>query len=229
MIIFINDRPLTILGKKELSVLDSSHFDKIIDARLTKIPSIEFAGHILVINATEAAALLILDVIQNKPSGQLLSVTLGCTEKSLIEDKIKSQFEIVKAAGGVVVKENKFLLMYRRKHWDLPKGKLDKGERSKVAAMREIEEETGVKTLLREKICTTWHTYNMENSRILKRTKWYLFDCTDDSKLTPQIEEDIEKLEWLTPKETESLLVKSYSSIRFVFDCLKKMQNYTTI
>ncbi len=222
MIIFINDHPLTVLGKKELSALDTSHFDKIVDARLTKIPSITFTGHLLIINVTEAASLQVLEAVQNKLSDQLLSVTLGCADRSLIEEKIKSQFSIVKASGGVVVKNDRYLLIYRRKHWDLPKGKLDKGERSRPAAVREIEEETGVRTALRDKICTTWHTYNDNGNKILKRTKWYLADCLDDSRMAPQVEEDIEKIEWLTAREAEALLVRSYSSIRFVFDCLKK-------
>ncbi len=156
--------------------------------------------------------------------GDLLSVTMVTREKSEVEDKIKGMFKVIKAAGGVVVKDNKWLFMYRRKKWDLPKGKLDKGENSKVAAIREIEEETGVKAIIRDKICTTWHTYSLNNSRILKKTKWYVLDCTDDSCMSPQADEQIEKLSWLSQVEGQAILVNSFSSIRYVVDSLKKLQ-----
>lgn len=94
-----------------------------------------------------------------------------------------------------------------------------------LRATREIEEETGVKAQLKDKICTTWHTYTLNNNRILKRTKWYLFDCADDSKMAPQAEEQIEKLEWCNPEKVKSVLVNSYSSIRFVVDSLKTIQS----
>jgi 8-oxo-dGTP pyrophosphatase MutT (NUDIX family) len=116
--------------------------------------------------------------------------------------------------------------MYRRKKWDLPKGKLDKGENSKEAAVREIEEETGVKAVISDKVCTTWHTYSLNNSRILKKTKWYVLDCTDDSSMRPQLDEQIEKLTWLTQVEGQAILVNSFSSIRYVVESLRKQQGF---
>src|SRR3982751_3416807 len=56
------------------------------------------------------------------------------------------KFKIVKAGGGLVVnEENKILMIFRRGKWDLPKGKLDKGETLEQCAVREVEEETGLK------------------------------------------------------------------------------------
>ena len=55
------------------------------------------------------------------------------------------KFTIVVAAGGLVQNEKKeILLIFRRGKWDLPKGKLDKGEKLEVCAIREVEEETGL-------------------------------------------------------------------------------------
>ena len=53
------------------------------------------------------------------------------------------------------------------KKWDLPKGKLDKGETIKECATREVEEETKVKVECKEKIISTWHTYTRNKKFIL--------------------------------------------------------------
>ncbi|MEQ8572802.1 MAG: NUDIX domain-containing protein, partial [Fulvivirga sp.] len=104
------------------------------------------------------------------------------------------------------------------KKWDLPKGKLEKGENVKFAAKREVEEECGVEVNLGKKICTTWHTYTMKRKKILKKTSWYAMDVIRDKNMKPQIEEDIEEVRWMTPKEVFHALEHSYKSISFVFD-----------
>jgi 8-oxo-dGTP pyrophosphatase MutT (NUDIX family) len=224
MIIFFDDRPFKIVRTNQLKA-ETAQFDHIIDLRLEKLQKSMLQGHILFLNSTAATALQVIQLLEKQIPKEMLSITMATKEKSEIEEKIKSYYKVIKAAGGIVVKEGKWLFMFRRKKWDLPKGKLDKGEDSKTAAIREIEEETGVKALIRDKICTTWHTYTLNNSRILKRTKWYLLDCIDDSKLAPQAEEQIEKLEWYVPTEAKSLLINSYSSIRFVVDSLNKLHD----
>lgn len=225
MIIFFDDRPVTLIRSSELSHRDSTHFDSIVDLRLTKLKTIHLDGHILLLNTTSSLVSQIIQLLQVNPPKELLSITLATDDKSAVEEKIKGMFKVIKAAGGIVAKENQWLMIYRRKKWDLPKGKLDKGESSKLAAVREIEEETGVKALIQKKICTTWHTYTFNNSKILKRTKWYLLECVDDSKMNPQADEEIEKLEWVTPPKAQNLLINSFSSIRYVVDCLQKMQD----
>ena len=110
-------------------------------------------------------------------------------------------------------------MMFRRVFWDLPKGKLDEGEKSKKAALREVEEETGVKAELVEKLCTTWHTYTQNNQKFLKRTKWYLMRNINDKKMAPQQEEGIEQIVWVSEEEARKALVNSFSSIRYVVDC----------
>ena len=134
---------------------------------------------------------------------------------------LKKQFRIIDAAGGVVSNDkNEVLLIYRLKKWDLPKGKIDKGETFKETAVREVEEETRVKIELGKKITTTWHTYAIKNKPILKRTKWYMMVSLDDSRMKPQKSEFIEKIGWADEQQVSTLLRKSYRSIRFV------MKNY---
>lgn len=136
---------------------------------------------------------------------------------------VKREFKIIDAAGGVVTnKKDKTLLIYRLKKWDLPKGKLDIGENFKMAAVREVEEETRIKVKLKSRITTTWHTYTIKNKPILKRNKWYSMVCLDDSAMKPQKGENIEKVEWMTEEEATTALKKSYRSVRYVLEVYQK-------
>ena len=117
--------------------------------------------------------------------------------KKLWKD-FKALFKIEKAAGGLVLNKSKeALLIFRRGHWDLPKGKIEPDEKKMVAAVREVEEETGASDLYVEgKLATTYHTYKYKiNKRVLKKTYWYLMH-TNTKHLEPQAEEDIELAEW---------------------------------
>lgn len=223
MTIFINDRPLRLTDTQRAELLrEKSDYDAVIDARLEAIRPAVLHGHVLVLNATPATLDRALALLLDEQPGGLQSLTISVSAQKEAEARLKSHFRIVKAAGGVVFNGDRILLMYRLKRWDLPKGKLDDGERSKAAAVREVEEETGLEVQLEAKICTTWHTYTHNGNRILKRTKWYRMTCLDDANMAPQWEEHIERLAWLDRKELQNALVDSYSSIRYVFDRLWK-------
>ena len=193
------------------------------DARLDVLKADALHGHLLVLNATPATVEKLLLLLQKADDSRLLSVTLGCLVKADCEVAIKKPFKIIKAAGGVVVKGNRQLLMFRRGVWDLPKGKLEDSESSRQGAAREVEEETGIRVSVGERICTTWHTYALNGNPILKRTKWYRMEVIDDSRMAPQEEEDIEKLAWLNRRETQLALTNSFSSIRYVIEETGKM------
>jgi len=126
------------------------------------------------------------------------SVTIFSNDLQQLFADFKSVFKIVEAAGGVVFNENKeTLLIFRRGSWDLPKGKIDKGESREDAAVREVQEETGLQQIERGKLIhTTYHTYRDGNDdRVLKPTYWYEMH-TSETELHPQAEEDIEKAVW---------------------------------
>ena len=227
MIVFINDQPIRLIGPKAAAQLTGStsssqpsftDYDEIVDARLEALRAESLHGHLLILNANPATVSKLLTLLQRSETSNLLSVTLGWLDKEACEEAIKKPFKVIKAAGGVVYKDDKILLMFRRGVWDLPKGKLDPGESSKEGAVREVEEETNVEVAVGERICTTWHTYTLNGSRILKRTRWYRMAALDDSRMTPQQDEDIEKLAWLNWRETKLALTNSFSSIRYVID-----------
>lgn len=129
-------------------------------------------------------------------------------------------FTLIEAAGGIVYgSSQRVLLIYRMGFWDLPKGKIEKGESAAAAAIREVEEETGLKQLtLEELACQTYHTYRTKNKqRMLKLTHWYRMH-TEEHQLIPQAEEQIEKAEWV---DLETFLQQDpiiYHSIRAVLE-----------
>ncbi|MCU0468479.1 MAG: NUDIX domain-containing protein [Arcicella sp.] len=217
MIIFINEFVIKIIGQKKAQTLSTTEFDHLIDAQLEAIKPQSLEGHVMIINVLAPTINRLFTIIKTEQLPHLQSITLISENKEYTEELIKSQYVVLKAAGGIVKNDfGQILMMYRLKKWDLPKGKLDKGESSRTAAIREVEEECGVKAKLGEKICTTFHTYTYKNEDILKQTKWYSMELLNDAKMKPQVEEDIEKLEWMNKSQVKSALINSYSSIRYV-------------
>ncbi len=113
-----------------------------------------------------------------------------------------SIYKIVEAAGGYVLNEKgELLLIHRRGSWDLPKGKIEKGESTELAALREVEEETGLKNLtLGEPLLVTYHTHEQKKQRILKPSHWFKMTADSAETLVAQAEEDIEEVKWQEPR-----------------------------
>ena len=130
-----------------------------------------------------------------------------------------SQFKEVNAAGGLVSNRRGDVLLIRRNElWDLPKGHQEDGEDISITALREVQEETGVKKLrLRKLICVTDHCYRRNEVWHLKHTWWYDMLYTDPVDLTPQREEDITKAAWVARSGLSPYLKNTYPSIVEVF------------
>lgn len=124
-------------------------------------------------------------------------------------------FNIIKAAGGLVKNEKgEYLFIYRNKKWDLPKGKMDKGEEWEETALREVEEECGVKELkITGPIGKSYHIYELKGRFALKQTYWFHMSCTDTSELVPQEEEGIEKATWVKPEVFKQWKNEMYPSV----------------
>ena len=127
----------------------------------------------------------------------------------------RSLFTYIEAAGGAVKNEKGHLLMiYRNRHWDLPKGKMEKGESPAITAIREVEEECGVKKLrIVKQLPSTQHIFFLKNECI-KRTYWYEMICMDSAKPKPQAEEGIKEAKWLSKEEVKKITNKVYPSLR---------------
>ena len=181
--IYINDTPIILGTKKMLNDLPLSEQQFII----------RYSGKVKQI-------LQIVDMAEK--TSRFDSILLWHDDLDKLWLDFKSRFKIIKAAGGVVFNpKNEILAIYRRGFWDLPKGKIEKGERKKEAALREVMEETGITKIdLIERITKTYHTYRIEKKRILKVSYWYKMSAPQQN-LTPQTEEDIERCVWVDPND----------------------------
>ena len=131
-------------------------------------------------------------------------------------------FPIVEAAGGLVRHDDgRFLFIYRNDKWDLPKGRIEKNEPIRLAAVREVEEETGVDGLeIVKPLIETFHVFNRNGRYKLKKTFWFEMKTASTSTLTPQLDEGIEQAVWVFEKEIPLKFENAYENIKQVYGSL---------
>lgn len=148
--------------------------------------------------------------------------------------RLKRRMRWVRAAGGIVTApDGTMLLIQRNGRWDLPKGKVEPGETLLQAALREVEEETGIKcvsalsrecvsadaqdtnaiTQLHNYAIKTYHIFNLYGGWHLKQTSWFPMTAEKQTG-TPQQEEGITAIEWVDPDEWHRRLSSSYGTLR---------------
>ena len=125
------------------------------------------------------------------------------------------KFTLIQAAGGLVYNyENQLLMIFRNGKWDLPKGKLEEGENIKECAIREVEEECGISGLsISRPLQDTYHVYELNAQKILKRTYWFEMKTDFKGNLTPQTEEGITKVCWVNKEDIAQKLENSFGNI----------------
>ena len=130
-----------------------------------------------------------------------------------------SSYKLIKAAGGVVYNHNNQLLMILRNgKWDLPKGKIEKGESIKACAMREVEEESGVSGLkITKRLIDTYHTYQLNGEKILKHTYWFKMKTNFNGMFIPQAEERITQVCWVNEEDIIKRLNNSFKNLTDIF------------
>jgi 8-oxo-dGTP pyrophosphatase MutT (NUDIX family) len=132
----------------------------------------------------------------------------------------RSIFIEVPAAGGVVKSGNCLLFIFRNGKWDLPKGKIDKGETPPEAALREVSEECGISGQQIEKqLPSTFHIYQSPYSKtkglwIFKETHWFEMVYDDTAETIPQQEEGITEVKWFYKNELDEVLANTYENLK---------------
>ena len=126
-----------------------------------------------------------------------------------------SYYQLIEAAGGVVVNSKREVLwILRNGKWDLPKGKVESGEKVEDAAVREVVEECAVRGISRGGLLgVTYHTYSYKSEAILKKTYWYAMTCSSKQVLKPQLEEGITEVVWADKTKHLSCISNTYTSI----------------
>lgn len=140
---------------------------------------------------------------------------LGDVDGENLASAIKNIFRQAPAAGGVVIIDNKFVAIERNGIPDLPKGHIEKGESPEVAALREVEEETGITDLeIIQELPATWHCYLLNDQWTIKKTSWYLMKTASGMKNIPQTEEGISKVYLVDKKGVNEFEKNTFDSLK---------------
>lgn len=133
-------------------------------------------------------------------------------------DMLRKSIPMILAAGGVVRdRRGRTLFIRRMGWWDLPKGKIDPGESSKKAALREVQEEVGLECTIVKGLNPTYHVYPIKKKLVLKKTDWYLmFSASILPKL--QKEEDITDYAWKSADQLPAMKSKVYPNLAVLID-----------
>lgn len=191
--VFVNDKPLFL----------TNEIVKETDFQLFLLESIDIEQ-------------LIVKMFQNKVKKAYLYYP---DEREMLK-KLKEKIPVQKAGGGLVYnRHGEVLFIFRNGKWDLPKGGIEKGEEIEETALREVEEETGVRGLkIKRKLPKTYHIFKRNGRYKLKVTHWFEMTTTFKGTPLPQEDEGIEKVAWLNPAQIQMALQNSYENIKLLFE-----------
>ncbi len=181
---------------------------------ITKIIKQDINNPILYLKFTSSE-----NIIKALKSKKVKSLFLFHSNQEKLWRNLIKKFPIVQAAGGLVTNSNKeYLFIFRNNKWDLPKGGIEKKEKIKDAAVREVNEETGVENLeIIKPLPMTYHFFKKNGVFKLKKTFWYLMKTKFKDKLKPQHSEGIKKVEWKSRKDLNEIFKNSYENIKILF------------
>ncbi|MFH0757389.1 MAG: NUDIX domain-containing protein [Bacteroidota bacterium] len=132
-----------------------------------------------------------------------------------LTEAFKGCFTCIDAGGGVVLNaRGEFLAIKRNGFWDLPKGKLERGEDFETAAVREVVEETGLEgTESLHLLVSTFHIYKLSGELVLKETRWFEMRYKGTEEASLQGEEGITSSRWVKPGKAGFMKKNTYKSI----------------
>ncbi|MFL2621294.1 MAG: NUDIX hydrolase [Flavobacteriaceae bacterium] len=157
----------------------------------------------------------IIRVLQLLKKNKYKSVRLvGSNEDELLESFLKLLPNVIAGGGKVFNSKGHILFIYRNGKWDLPKGKAEANETIDQTALREVEEETGIRDL---SICKpleiTYHIFKRNNKILLKKTYWFEMYSSYEGDFKPQEKEGITKVKWIDPKKLKKVKKNIYANI----------------
>lgn len=158
-----------------------------------------------------------IDLLENTstPEVNIYSEDVEATWKTF-----SSYFKNIEAAGGIVLNpKEEVLFIHRLGKWDLPKGKMEKGESRDITALREVEEECSITELAIEYfISSTYHMYNERNGeKVLKITHWFMMRHHGEQQPLPQEIEGITQAKWVLQSDIESKIIPyTFQNIKLI-------------
>jgi 8-oxo-dGTP pyrophosphatase MutT (NUDIX family) len=163
------------------------------------------------------------EVLHKLKKNKIKGVLLYCPNLQKSWSDFQNHFKIIRAAGGLVLNaSNEFLFIFRGNRWDLPKGRIEKNESIELTAVREVEEECGIRGLtLKNHLTTTYHIFTQNHKDKLKVTDWFLMHSDFQETLTPQIEEGITIAQFKDEVASQKALQNTYANIHLVFKAFK--------
>ncbi|GAB5416156.1 MAG: NUDIX domain-containing protein [Crocinitomicaceae bacterium] len=130
-----------------------------------------------------------------------------------------ADYKKIDAAGGIVKRKEKFLVIKRKGRWDIPKGRIDKGEDAETACVREIMEECGINGhSIIHPLTNTYHCMKWNGQPALKRTFWYMLTYDGPKATQPETKEDITEAKWMSRNKLLGIRKKTFGSITEVLD-----------
>jgi len=154
-------------------------------------------------------------VLYNLKKEKYKSIRLiGDNEEVLLKKFLCLLPNIIAGGGKVINSDGKILFIFRNGKWDLPKGKAEQKETIDQTALREVEEETGVKGLsITKPLEITYHIFKRNDQYFIKKTYWFEMFSDYIGDLKPQIKEGITKVKWVGPKKLKKVKKNIYANI----------------
>ncbi len=189
--IFVGDKPIMLTTKVE----------KETDFKSYLLKSVNIGKVIKTLNNTDLGAVHLVGKNPNK----------------LLKQFLKLLPNVIAGGGKAYNDKNEILFIYRNDKWDLPKGKTEGKESIEETAVREVEEETGVKGLkITKPLPTTYHIFKRNGKHRIKITYWFEMKTNFKGQLFPQEKEGITQVEWLDANASQKALDNSYANIRIL-------------
>ena len=189
--IFVGDKPIMLTTKVE----------KETDFKSYLLKSVNIGKVIKTLNNTDLGAVHLV----------------GKNPDKLLKQFLKLLPNVIAGGGKAYNDKNEILFIYRNDKWDLPKGKTEGKESIEETAVREVEEETGVKGLkITKPLPTTYHIFKRNGKHRIKITYWFEMKTSFKGQLFPQEKEGITQVEWLDANASQKALDNSYANIRIL-------------